>query len=110
MFSFFRGYASSCRENREKEQGDLQLEIAEQSNKLMKKRVKLADDRSKQMDLIDAYKKTFRRVENHYNLHCKKEQYNFCDEIDIEEDLFDSTDSESEPEEEEDTTVKTIII
>ena len=110
--SIFRGYASSCRENRENEQNGKQVEIAEKTNTLMEKRTRLAEQRKKQIDLIDLYKKTFRRIERYHNLHCSKEKYSQMTDIDIEEDLFDSSDSTDDDENngEDDTTVTTIVL
>jgi len=104
-----RGYASSCRENREHEQNGKQLEIAEKTNKLMEKRARLAEQRKQQIDLISLYRKTFRRVESYHNLHCSKEKYSISNDIDIEEDLFDSDSTDHEKDDNDDTIITTIV-
>ena len=110
IFFYFRGYASSCRENREKENDDLQLKIAEKTNQLMEKRAKMEIQKRKQIDLIDAYKTAFRRVESYYNLRSKNKNYHCSSDLDIEEDLFESGDSDTEHDDPEEATAKEIVL
>ena len=83
----------------------MQIKNSQETSELMDKRTRLLGHKRKQLDLIDEYKRAFRRVEGLYNSHCSKEKYSLFDDIDIEEDLFDSDESDSEQDDNDDTTV-----
>ena len=70
------------------------IKINEKTKELIDKRSRVSREKEEQIALIDLYKKTFRRVENYYNDYKNKREY--CPDIDIEEDLFDSDEDDDD--------------
>ena len=78
------------------------LNIEQKNKELLEKRSRLAQEKDQQLDLTDLYKNTFRRLEKYCNDYRNKGEYSYCNDIDIEEDLFDDDEGDNDDDDNDD--------
>ena len=94
-----RGYASSCRINRDNEQSELEQKIDQATADLLHEKVQLEQEKLQLDANIARYKEAFRSLSTLYN-HCNgNAEYNYNIDDDFHEDLFDTDDDEDDADE-----------
>ena len=105
---FNRGYASSCRINRDKEKAELQLNIEQEGKDLLHKKAQLEQEKMQLCANVALYRETFRSVSNLYNdRRANNMGYYYNADADFDEDLFDTDDDDDDDEDEEDNDIDT---
>ena len=94
-----RGYASSCRINRDNEQNELEQKIDQATADLLHKKVQLEQEKLQLDANIARYRDVFRSVSTLYNNRIGNTEYDYNIDDDFDEDLFDTDEDDDDVDE-----------
>ena len=94
-----RGYASSCRINRDNEQNELEQKIDQTTAELLHKKVQLEQEKLQLDANIARYREAFREVSTLYKNRSGNTEYDYNIDDDFDEDLFDTDEDDDDDDE-----------